>query len=133
MFWQLDEMCISFDGGKTTLNFAEAALLIQGSACIYSKKVRRGVVVAGVANCTASDQHYLEALEMGERERERILVLKRVLSRVLPFCQGAQWLREITFSLKLISLNSSTHFAMGLREIAVLKLISYNSTKVSMA
>ncbi|CAB1345844.1 unnamed protein product [Coregonus sp. 'balchen'] len=35
---ELDEMCISFDGGKTTLNFAEAALLIQGSACIYSKK-----------------------------------------------------------------------------------------------
>uniref|UniRef100_A0A4W5K3L6 Condensin-2 complex subunit H2 n=1 Tax=Hucho hucho TaxID=62062 RepID=A0A4W5K3L6_9TELE len=36
---ELDDMCISFDGGKTTLNFAEAALLIQGSACIYSKKV----------------------------------------------------------------------------------------------
>ncbi|XP_029486169.1 condensin-2 complex subunit H2-like isoform X1 [Oncorhynchus nerka] len=36
---ELDEMCISFNGGKTTLNFAEAALLIQGSACIYSKKV----------------------------------------------------------------------------------------------
>ncbi|XP_035604699.1 condensin-2 complex subunit H2-like isoform X2 [Oncorhynchus keta] len=35
---ELDEMCISFNGGKTTLNFAEAALLIQGSACIYSKK-----------------------------------------------------------------------------------------------
>ena len=37
--FQLDEMCITFDGGKTTLNFAEAALLIQGSTCIYSKKV----------------------------------------------------------------------------------------------
>ncbi|CAJ1054431.1 condensin-2 complex subunit H2 [Xyrichtys novacula] len=32
-------MCITFDGGKTRLNFAEAALLIQGSTCIYSKKV----------------------------------------------------------------------------------------------
>lgn len=32
-------MCITFDGEKTQLNFAEAALLIQGSACIYSKKV----------------------------------------------------------------------------------------------
>uniref|UniRef100_A0A3B3CLP2 Condensin-2 complex subunit H2 n=2 Tax=Oryzias melastigma TaxID=30732 RepID=A0A3B3CLP2_ORYME len=32
-------MCITFDGGQTRLNFAEAALLIQGSACIYSKKV----------------------------------------------------------------------------------------------
>ncbi|XP_068442394.1 condensin-2 complex subunit H2 [Clinocottus analis] len=36
---ELDNMCITFDGGKTRLNFAEAALLIQGSACIYSKKV----------------------------------------------------------------------------------------------
>ncbi|MBN3290774.1 CNDH2 protein, partial [Polypterus senegalus] len=35
---ELDQICISFDGGKTTMNFAEAALLIQGSACIYSKK-----------------------------------------------------------------------------------------------
>ncbi|XP_068611617.1 condensin-2 complex subunit H2 [Brachionichthys hirsutus] len=36
---ELDEMCITFDGGNIRLNFAEAALLIQGSACIYSKKV----------------------------------------------------------------------------------------------
>ncbi|XP_053200023.1 condensin-2 complex subunit H2 [Scomber japonicus] len=36
---ELDDMCITFDGGKTRLNFAEAALLIQGSTCIYSKKV----------------------------------------------------------------------------------------------
>ncbi|XP_077196645.1 condensin-2 complex subunit H2 isoform X2 [Paroedura picta] len=36
---ELEQICISFDGGKTTMNFIEAALLIQGSACIYSKKV----------------------------------------------------------------------------------------------
>ncbi|KAM3858898.1 condensin-2 complex subunit H2 [Diretmus argenteus] len=36
---ELDEMCITLDGGNIKLNFAEAALLIQGSACIYSKKV----------------------------------------------------------------------------------------------
>lgn len=36
---QLDEMCITLDGGNIKLNFVEAALLIQGSACIYSKKV----------------------------------------------------------------------------------------------
>ncbi|KAF7649021.1 hypothetical protein LDENG_00148300 [Lucifuga dentata] len=36
---ELDEMCITFDEGKIRMNFAEAALLIQGSACIYSKKV----------------------------------------------------------------------------------------------
>ncbi|XP_068162470.1 condensin-2 complex subunit H2 isoform X2 [Antennarius striatus] len=36
---ELDDMCITFDGGDVPLNFAEAALLIQGSTCIYSKKV----------------------------------------------------------------------------------------------
>uniref|UniRef100_A0A8C5JQ52 Condensin-2 complex subunit H2 n=1 Tax=Junco hyemalis TaxID=40217 RepID=A0A8C5JQ52_JUNHY len=37
---ELDKISISFDNGKTTMNFMEAALLIQGSACIYSRKVR---------------------------------------------------------------------------------------------
>ncbi|NWY21771.1 CNDH2 protein, partial [Aphelocoma coerulescens] len=36
---ELDQISISFDNGKTTMNFLEAAMLIQGSACIYSKKV----------------------------------------------------------------------------------------------
>ncbi|KAM6292787.1 condensin-2 complex subunit H2 [Porphyrio hochstetteri] len=36
---ELDRICISFDDGRTTMNFTEAALLIQGSACIYSRKV----------------------------------------------------------------------------------------------
>jgi hypothetical protein len=35
----LDGISISFDGGKTSLNFAEAAILIQGSAVVYSRKV----------------------------------------------------------------------------------------------
>ena len=39
MLFQIERIKISFDGGKTRMNFAEAALLIQGSACIYSKKV----------------------------------------------------------------------------------------------
>ena len=39
MLFQIERIKISFDGGKTSMNFAEAALLIQGSACIYSKKV----------------------------------------------------------------------------------------------
>lgn len=36
---ELDEMSITFDGGITRLNFAEAALVIQGTTCVYSKKV----------------------------------------------------------------------------------------------
>eukprot|EP01135_Chromosphaera_perkinsii_P011861 Nk52_evm4s2514 gene=Nk52_evmTU4s2514 len=36
---QIEDINFTFDGGETCLNFAEAALLIQGSACVYSKKV----------------------------------------------------------------------------------------------
>ena len=36
---QIEQITISFDGGSTKMNFAEAALLIQGSTCVYSKKV----------------------------------------------------------------------------------------------
>ncbi|KAL2102564.1 hypothetical protein ACEWY4_001732 [Coilia grayii] len=36
---ELEEVQISFDGGKTTMNFAEAALLLQGTTSIYGKKV----------------------------------------------------------------------------------------------
>jgi condensin-2 complex subunit H2 len=36
---ELEQITFSFDGGHTSLNFTEAALLIQGSTCIYSKKV----------------------------------------------------------------------------------------------
>lgn len=35
----LEEITISFDEEDQNLNFAEAALLIQGSTCIYSRKV----------------------------------------------------------------------------------------------
>lgn len=36
---ELDALSVSFDGGATSVNFAEAALLIQGSAVVYSRKV----------------------------------------------------------------------------------------------
>ncbi|KAL5006676.1 hypothetical protein ScPMuIL_015482 [Solemya velum] len=36
---ELEKIEITFDGGATTMNFAEAALLIQGSTCVYSRKV----------------------------------------------------------------------------------------------
>lgn len=36
---QLEKIVVTFNSGQTTMNFAEAALLIQGSACVYSKKV----------------------------------------------------------------------------------------------
>mmetsp|Transcript_8244 Transcript_8244/g.14588 ORF Transcript_8244/g.14588 Transcript_8244/m.14588 type:complete len:689 (-) Transcript_8244:60-2126(-) len=36
---ELDKIVINFEGGELNLNFAEAALLIQGSTMVYSKKV----------------------------------------------------------------------------------------------
>lgn len=36
---ELEGLRVSLDGGVNSLNFAEAALLIQGSTAIYSKKV----------------------------------------------------------------------------------------------
>lgn len=36
---ELEGLRITLDDGQTQLNFAEAALLIQGSAAVYSKKV----------------------------------------------------------------------------------------------
>ncbi|KAL4224510.1 Condensin-2 complex subunit H2 [Mactra antiquata] len=36
---ELEHTTISYDGGKTTMNFAQAAMLIHSSTCVYSKKV----------------------------------------------------------------------------------------------
>eukprot|EP00049_Salpingoeca_infusionum_P009893 m.168305 g.168305 ORF g.168305 m.168305 type:complete len:656 (+) comp14472_c0_seq1:317-2284(+) len=36
---EIEELTFAFEGSSGTFNFAEAALLIQGSACIYSRKV----------------------------------------------------------------------------------------------
>ncbi|TRY90586.1 hypothetical protein DNTS_034635 [Danionella cerebrum] len=36
---ELDQMTISFGDGNIVMNFAEAALLVQGTACIYGRKV----------------------------------------------------------------------------------------------
>eukprot|EP01147_Barroeca_monosierra_P000181 gene181-3570_t len=36
---EIEKLSFSFEGATGTFNFAEAALLIQGSACVYSRKV----------------------------------------------------------------------------------------------
>lgn len=40
VLFQLEHIVITFNCGETVMNFAEAALVIQGSACVYSKKVK---------------------------------------------------------------------------------------------
>ena len=52
---ELASIKISFNGGASNLNFAEAALLIQGSTCIYSKKAhpkRRTLDARWIARAT---------------------------------------------------------------------------------
>lgn len=39
--FKISTLEFAFEGTSGTLNFAEAALLIQGSTCIYSKKVNK--------------------------------------------------------------------------------------------
>jgi len=36
---ELQQVTITFDGGQTSVNFAQAALVLQGTASVYSKKV----------------------------------------------------------------------------------------------
>lgn len=45
VYFQLADTPISFDGGLTTMNFAQAAMLVQSSACVYSKKVKVNSIV----------------------------------------------------------------------------------------
>merc|ERR550519_634343 len=33
------DITITFDGGQTSVNFAQAALILQGTASVYSKKI----------------------------------------------------------------------------------------------
>lgn len=58
---ELSSLRISLDGGQTQLNFAEAALLIQGSAAVYSKKVEYlyQLVVQSIEFITKKKSHVL--------------------------------------------------------------------------
>lgn len=57
----LEERSFAFDGGISNLNFAEAALVIQGSAAVYSKKVEYLHALAFKALDTVEEKKRLEA------------------------------------------------------------------------
>lgn len=57
----LEEISFAFDGGISNLNFAEAALVIQGSAAVYSKKVEYLHALAFKALDTVEEKKRLEA------------------------------------------------------------------------
>lgn len=57
----LEEISLAFDGGISNLNFAEAALVIQGSAAVYSKKVEYLHALVFKALDTVEEKKRLEA------------------------------------------------------------------------
>uniref|UniRef100_A0A674HGT3 Condensin-2 complex subunit H2 n=2 Tax=root TaxID=1 RepID=A0A674HGT3_TAEGU len=68
---ELDQICISFDNGKTTMNFMEAALLIQGSACIYSRKVEYlYMLVCQTLDCISNKQREKLPTSLGTDGRD---------------------------------------------------------------
>ncbi|NWT95810.1 CNDH2 protein, partial [Urocynchramus pylzowi] len=68
---ELDQVCISFDNGKTTMNFMEAALLIQGSACIYSRKVEYlYMLVCQTLDCISKKKREMLPTSLGPDGRD---------------------------------------------------------------
>ncbi|XP_062347470.1 condensin-2 complex subunit H2 [Cinclus cinclus] len=68
---ELDQICISFDNGKTTMNFMEAALLIQGSACIYSRKVEHlYMLVCQALDCISNKKRQKLPCSLGPDGRD---------------------------------------------------------------
>ena len=72
------------------MNFAEAALLIQGSTCVYSKKVReeKGLAIISSAHC--NPQEYMQLAPVGNttedglfRGRVRSLKAKNICIYIL--------------------------------------------------
>lgn len=69
---EIDKIAITFDGGVTTMNFAEAALLIQGSASIYSKKIEYlYALVYQTLNLLASNKQMEQGLSVDEAGRDK--------------------------------------------------------------
>ncbi|XP_065184382.1 condensin-2 complex subunit H2-like [Sycon ciliatum] len=69
---EIDKIAITFDDGQTTMNFAEAALLIQGSASIYSKKIEYLYsLVYQTLNLLASNKELEQGTSVDEAGNDR--------------------------------------------------------------
>lgn len=77
-------------------------------------------VVVGVASGAVSEalllaKNVLQSYTSSHGAERTFYSFKTSFLQFYTSCQGADRLRERTFSFKLISFNSSSHFAMGLR------------------
>jgi hypothetical protein len=72
---QLEQVQVTLDGGGTFLNFAEAALLIQGTTCVYSRKVeylhRLVLQVLDVIDHKLSKELRKDAAADGDQDAEK--------------------------------------------------------------
>ena len=59
---ELSTLQISLDGGKSSCNFAEAALLIQGSTSLYAKKVNSLYQLVYAALSAVTNKKYEQAV-----------------------------------------------------------------------
>lgn len=68
---EIEQITISFDQGANKMNFAEAALLIQGSTCVYSKKVEYlYAMVYQTLDLIASKRQLAQASSVDDRGRD---------------------------------------------------------------
>ena len=65
---ELSTLQISLDGGKSSCNFAEAALLIQGSTSLYAKKVNSLYQLVYAALSAVTNKKYEQAVRCGKGE-----------------------------------------------------------------
>uniref|UniRef100_A0AAR2J795 Condensin-2 complex subunit H2 n=1 Tax=Pygocentrus nattereri TaxID=42514 RepID=A0AAR2J795_PYGNA len=127
---ELDQMTISFDGGKTMMNFAEAALLIQGSTCIYGRKVEllhslinffyhKSSVLLQPVKIIRLPPESLIPVEALEKQRYPLFSLK---GEVLGSCKDFRINNFTMDALGIICLgrnSSCTHFPKGRAEVRV--------------
>lgn len=82
---EIERIKISFDGGKTSMNFAEAALLIQGSACIYSKKVEYlYTLVYQTLDLIASKKRLQQASSVDDQGKDKDASFRDDIEEFLP-------------------------------------------------
>ncbi|KAL5503181.1 hypothetical protein EMCRGX_G010089 [Ephydatia muelleri] len=68
---EIEHITISFDSGQSKMNFAEAALLIQGSTCVYSKKVEYlYALVCQTLDLIASNRKLAQASSVDDQGRD---------------------------------------------------------------
>uniref|UniRef100_A0A8B9JN23 Condensin-2 complex subunit H2 n=1 Tax=Astyanax mexicanus TaxID=7994 RepID=A0A8B9JN23_ASTMX len=114
---ELDQMTISFDGGKTTMNFAEAALLIQGSTCIYGRKVELlHNLVFQTLDCISnknknSSSVFFQPVKIGQLPPESLIPAEALEKQKYPLLSLKG---EILGSLKDFRINNFTVDSLGM-------------------